>query len=703
MTTVIKRDGTREGFNPMAIENAIVGAMSDVGNVDLAAAQRITTEVTDKYRGIAEAPIRDIQDLVEHKMMCSSHKAAAKAYIEYRRERDMAREMKSDMVANIQGLMGGTDEALMTENANKDSTTIPTKRDLLAGIISKHYALNHVLPKEIADAHSSGDIHYHDLDYSPFGSYYNCMLIDLKGMLTSGFRLGNAELESPKSIGTATAVTAQIIAQVASHIYGGNTINGIDEILAPYVKMSYDKHLAVAAEWLSAGADHDEYAMARTEKECYDAFQALEYEINTLHTANGQTPFCTFGFGLGTCEWSRMIQMSILQVRINGLGKNGHTAVFPKLVMGIKDGVNHKPGDPNYLVKQRALECASKRMYPDILNYDQLVEVTGGFKYPMGCRSFLHEIESGVHDGRMNLGVVSLNLPRIAIEADGKLSEFVRILDQRLDTCGRALKTRIDRLATVRAQEAPILYIEGATGLRLDPEELVLPHLKELASISLGYIGLNETVNALFPDDKDHMYDSPTKQGIGLEIVRQMKAKVDLWKEQSGFAFSLYSTPSESLCRRFLALDRDAFGVLPGVTDKEYYTNSFHLDVQKNVNPYDKIDFERPFITLATGGFISYGEFPNMKHNLKALEDVWDYAYYNTPYYGTNTPVDSCFDCGFEGEFLASAKGFECPKCGNHGKNKNVIRRVCGYLGEADDRPFNKGKMQEVEYRVKHL
>ncbi|MCL6408313.1 anaerobic ribonucleoside-triphosphate reductase, partial [Dickeya dadantii] len=278
------------------------------------------------------------------------------------------------------GLVEQSNMALLNENANKDSKVIPTQRDLLAGIVAKHYAKQYILPRDVVLAHERGEIHYHDLDYSPFFPMFNCMLIDLNGMLTNGFKMGNAEIEQPKSISTATAVTAQIIAQVASHIYGGTTINRIDEILAPFVTASHAKHKAVAEEWQIPDAEN--YALTRTEKECYDAFQSLEYEVNTLHTANGQTPFVTFGFGLGTCWESRLIQESILRNRIAGLGKNHKTAVFPKLVFAIRDGLNHKAGDANYDIKQLALECASKRMYPDILNYDQVVKVTGSFKTP---------------------------------------------------------------------------------------------------------------------------------------------------------------------------------------------------------------------------------------------------------------------------------------------------------------------------------
>lgn len=434
------------------------------------------------------------------------------------------------------------------------------------------------------------------------------MLIDLKGMLTNGFKMGNAEIEQPKSIATATAVTAQIIAQVASHIYGGSTINRIDEVLAPFVRASYNKHLAVATEWQIANAN--DYARARTEKECYDAFQSLEYEVNTLHTANGQTPFVTFGFGLGTSWESRLIQTAILRNRLAGLGKNGKTAVFPKLVFSIKDGINHKAGDINYDIKQLALECASKRMYPDILNYDQVVAVTGSFKTPMGCRSFLGVYEENgeqIHEGRNNLGVISLNLPRIAIEARYDETRFWQLLDERLQLCRKALMTRIARFENVKARVAPILYMEGACGVRLNADDSVAQIFKNgRASISLGYIGLHETINALYGTEK-HVFDSETLREKAIAIVQKLRDTADRWKAETGYGFSLYSTPSENLCDRFCRLDTAEFGVINGVTDKGYYTNSFHLDVEKKVNPYDKIDFEAPYPKMASGGFICYG------------------------------------------------------------------------------------------------
>ncbi|MCP2230727.1 anaerobic ribonucleoside-triphosphate reductase [Erwinia aphidicola] len=704
-TQVIKRDGCRVNFDPARIAAAIHAAAQAAQINDEDYCTSVARLISHQLMQRPQVDIAEVQQAVENQLMAGRYPQLARSYIEYRHDRDVARELRGRLNHEIRGLIEQSNPALLNENANKDSKVIPTQRDLLAGIVAKHYARQHMLPREVVRAHERGEIHYHDLDYSPFFPMFNCMLIDLQGMLTHGFKMGNAEIEPPKSISTATAVTAQIIAQVASHIYGGTTINRIDEVLAPFVDASLAKHRATAEEWQIADAEG--YARARSEKECYDAFQSLEYEVNTLHTANGQTPFVTFGFGLGTSWAARLIQQSILRNRIAGLGKNHKTAVFPKLVFAIKAGLNHRPGEPNYDIKQLALECASKRMYPDILNYDQVVQVTGSFKTPMGCRSFLgvyQENGEQIHEGRNNIGVISLNLPRIALEADGDETRFWALLDRRLLLAKQALMTRIARLENVKARVAPILYMEGACGVRLQADEPVAAIFKHgRASISLGYIGIHETLNAL-SGAAIHPYDDAALRAKGLEIVARLRAAVDQWKEETDYGFSLYSTPSENLCDRFCRLDAAEFGVVPGVTDKGYYTNSFHLDVEKKVNPYDKIDFEAGYPPIANGGFICYGEYPNIQHNLKALEDVWDYSYSRVPYYGTNTPIDECYECGFTGEFACTSKGFTCPNCGNHDSTRvSVTRRVCGYLGSPDARPFNAGKQEEVKRRVKHL
>ncbi|HFG2127893.1 TPA: anaerobic ribonucleoside-triphosphate reductase [Vibrio cholerae] len=702
---VIKRDGSKAPFNRDRIQAAVESAAEHADQEIAIYALNVALAVELKLRDYDEVHITEIQTLVENELMQGPYKALARSYIEYRHDRDVAREKQSKLTKEIEGLIQESNADLLNENANKDGKVIPTQRDLLAGIVAKHYAKTRILPRDVVQAHESGDIHYHDLDYAPFFPMFNCMLIDLKGMLTHGFKMGNAEIDTPKSISTATAVTAQIIAQVASHIYGGTTINRIDEVLAPYVTASYEKHLEIAREWDIHNPEA--FAKARTEKECYDAFQSLEYEVNTLHTANGQTPFVTFGFGLGTSWESRLIQQSILKNRIAGLGKNRKTAVFPKLVFAIKDGLNHKAEDPNYDIKQLALECASKRMYPDILNYDKVVEVTGSFKTPMGCRSFLNPYEENgelLHEGRNNLGVVSLNLPRIALQAKGDINKFYALLDDKLKLARRALDTRINRLENVKARVAPILYMEGACGVRLKANDSIADIFKHgRASISLGYIGVHETIMALFGQQK-HVYDDVQLREEAVKIIQHLRNAVEQWKKETGYAFSLYGTPSENLCSRFCRIDAKQFGVVEGVTDKGYYTNSFHLDVQKKVNPYDKIDFEMPYPEISSGGFICYGEFPNMQRNVEALENVWDYSYHRVPYYGTNTPIDECYECGFTGEFDCTSKGFVCPRCGNHEPTKvSVTRRVCGYLGSPDARPFNVGKQEEVKRRVKHL
>jgi anaerobic ribonucleoside-triphosphate reductase len=702
---VIKRDGCLVAFDESLIKQAVKRAASAVGiDADEYCAQ-VARNVSLRLQDKPRVDIHEIQYAVENQLMAGPYKHMARAYIEYRHDRDVKREMRGRLNQDIRGLIEQSNMALLNENANKDSKVIPTQRDLLAGIVAKHYAKQQILPRDVVLAHERGEIHYHDLDYAPFFPMFNCMLIDLKGMLTHGFKMGNAEIETPKSISTATAVTAQIIAQVASHIYGGTTINRIDEILAPFVTSSYKKHQEVAEKWQIQ--DKESFARERTEKECYDAFQSLEYEVNTLHTANGQTPFVTFGFGLGTSWESRLIQQSILRNRIAGLGKNRKTAVFPKLVFAIREGLNRKAGDANYDIKQLALECASKRMYPDILNYDQVVKVTGSFKTPMGCRSFLGVYEENgemIHDGRNNLGVISLNLPRIALEAKHDVAEFWRILEKRLVLSKKALMTRIARLEGVKARVAPILYMEGACGVRLKADDNIADIFKNgRASISLGYIGLHETINALF-GNQTHVFDNKKLRDMAVAVVERLKQATESWKTETGYGFSLYATPSENLCDRFCRLDTAEFGMVKGVTDKGYYTNSFHLDVEKKVNPYEKLDFEAPYPALSNGGFICYGEYPNLQHNLKALEDVWDYSYSRVPYYGTNTPIDECYECGFTGEFECTSKGFTCPKCGNHDSSRvSVIRRVCGYLGSPDARPFNAGKQEEVKRRVKHL
>jgi len=724
---VIKRDGSEVAFNQQKIIDAICAAMNHTEKkVDLELAHKLAEKVTHKISKLDKVDIEHIQDEVQSALMNSRRKDVAEAYIGYREVRTLKRRERSSLDRKVLGLLELTNEEVLKENSNKDGATIPTQRDLLAGIMAKDFAQTYMIPKHVVEAHNSGDMHFHDQDYSPYFPIYNCMLIDLKGMLENGFKLGNAQIETPKSITTATAITAQIIAQVASHIYGGNTINEIDKILAPYVLESFKKHYHKGLEWLYMLDESEineldvcwennelhekyprclEYAKKLTEKETFDAFQSLEYEINTLVSANGQTPFSTFGFGRGLSWAERQIQISILQNRIRGLGRDGKTAIFPKLIFAIEDGVNLKQGDPNYDIKQLALKCSTLRMYPDIISVPKVEEITGSFKFPMGCRSFLGVYEENgelLHDGRFNMGVVTANLPRIAIRAQGSEEKFYRLLDELLETCKEGLLYRIERLKGVKAKVAPILYMEGAAGSRLQAEETI-DHLLEdgRASISLGYIGIHETMMALYGKS---IFEDDVLRAKGLQMVKYLSQRTAEWKEETGYGFSLYSTPAESLCYRFCKLDEEKFGVISGVTDKGYYTNSFHLDVNKKATPFEKIEFEKEYPQHANGGFITYCEFDSLVQNPEALEAVWDYAYERVPYFGTNTPTDKCLECGYEGEFEATNSGFQCPNCGNgNPKTSSVIRRCCGYLSEPSQRPFNAGKQKEVLSRVKHM
>ncbi|MEK4006527.1 anaerobic ribonucleoside-triphosphate reductase [Paenibacillus sp. FSL H3-0333] len=725
-TLVTKRDGTQVEFNKLKILQAIKNAMirTEKG-IDKEVLNKVTDRVMHRINDLETVDIEHIQDEVVAALMLSKRKDVAVEYIGYREVRSLKRRERSALDKKVQGLLDLTNTEVMSENSNKDSQTIPTQRDLLAGIMAKDFAQAYMIPKRVVEAHNNGDIHQHDQDYTPYFPSYNCMLIDLKEMLENGFKLGNAQIETPKSITTAAAVTAQIIAQVSSHIYGGNTINEIDKVLSPYVSKSFEKHFKTGMEWLySAEADlinvlnisvdnldiasrfsrcYD-YALKLTEKETLDAFQSLEYEINTLVSANGQTPFSTFGFGRGTSWEERQIQIAILKNRIRGLGKEGKTPVFPKLIFALEEGVNVKPEDPNYDIKKLAIQCSTLRMYPDILSVPKVKEVTGSFKFPMSCRSFVGqyiENDKEIHDGRFNMGVTTINLPRLAIRAEGSESRFYKLLDEMLGVCKEALMFRIERLKGVKAKVAPILYMEGATGARLQAEDTI-DHLLEngRSSISLGYIGVHETVLSLFGK---HIFDDLVLRQKGINIVKYLSNKAEEWKDETGYGFSLYSTPAESLCYRFCKLDEEQFGLIYGVTDKGYYTNSYHLDVQKKTTPFEKIEFEKDYPQYASGGFIVYCEFDSLVKNPEALEAVWDFAYERVPYFGTNTPVDKCLECGFEGEFEATVTGFTCPNCDNgNPKTSSVIRRCCGYLSEPSQRPFNAGKQSEVVSRVKH-
>ena len=755
---VEKRDGRVVDFDPINIISAVKSAFADLDKqvgpeeekLIRGFADQIEGEITERYNGPAK--IEDIQNLVEHALIDAHLYDVARAYTNYRLDKDIQRAKATDVNEAVSRFIN-QDPTLIHENANKDANVYATQRDLLAGAVSKAAAFN-MLPPAVANAHMKGDIHFHDADYSPFTAQSNCSLPNFWDMLANGFTLGNAPMASPKSIAIAATQITQIMKDVASSQYGGQTANRADEHLAAYAKKDYEKFLEEARETIPDGmpvefarrqvenakanepaklhfgsreplpmdtpfhTDVDELeqereilAKVRTRKSIYDAMQTMEYQINSNRVSNGQTPFVTVGFGLGTDWFAREVQRAILLNRIRGLGKDHHTAIFPKLVFTVRHGVNADPGDPNYDLKQLALECATKRMYPDVVFYENIVKITGSFKAPMGCRSFLQgwinpETGKDEEDGRMNLGVVSVNVPRIAIESHGSKERFWKLFNERMEVAHQALQFRIMRCKQATPVNAPTLFRFGAFG-RLGASGNVDTLFKnERATVSLGYIGLAEATAVFYGKDwiRDHGWDPQGKE-FALSIVKRMSELCKQWSKAEGYHYSVYSTPAESLTDRFNRMDREKFGRIEGVTDHDFYTNSFHYPVWLQPTPMEKLNYEKDFPYFASGGFINYCEYPCLQDNPKALEAVWDYAYnIGIGYLGTNTPIDHCFVCCFQGDFEPTDEGFKCPECGNCDPDKcNVTKRTCGYLGNPVQRPMVHGRHEEISHRVKHM
>lgn len=783
---VEKRDGRIVDFDEPAIETAITGAFKDVRKKNGETVTQedkqtiheigvvVESKINSRYKDTVN--IEEIQGIVESTLLEDFHlEDIFDAYSDYRKKRMKARARATDANEAVKRFLG-KDKTIMNENANKDSNVYSTQRDLLAGAISKA-SFYRVAPKDVVNAHTKGDIHFHDADYS-LSKMTNCSLPNFANMLENGFHLGNAPMGSPHSIGVASTQLTQIIQNVASLQYGGQTVNRADEVLGKYARKDYYREYEQAVLIFPDDMDIDEarrkldsfkkrenktlhidgrpeiedkpfdnetteigkirslYTQIKTRKCIYDAMQAFEHQVNTCFSSCGQTPFITVGFGLGTDWFSREVTRAIFLNRIQGLGEDHKTAIFPKLTYTIKHGVNSEPGDPNYDLKQLALECSSKRMYPDILFYENIVKITGDFKAPMGCRSFLQawrnpetgELED---DGRMNLGVVSVNLPRIALESNGNIKRFWKLFDQRMEVAHHALQYRIQRTRTASPMNAPVLWQYGAFG-RLQPGDSVDDLMKNgRATLSLGYIGLYETTARFYGKDwvNDWGWDEDARD-FALSIVRKMTELCEKWEKAEGYHYSVYGTPAESLTDRFNRMDREKFGRVEGVTDKDFYTNSFHRPVwlsgEQKGEPSDeikkvmerprfhkaddggaasKLDYEQPFLKYSAGGHIVYVEYPSMRQNLKGLEAVWDYAHeVGIDYLGTNTPIDECHRCGYKGDCAPTDTGYKCPICGNEDpKTLTVTKRTCGYLGEPQQRPMVHGRHSELESRAKHM
>ena len=709
-TQIKKRDGRIVDFDATKISTAITKAAESVAKLsprDVLTIDHLTDTVTAKIRDRYhdDVEIAEIQTVVEQTLIAAEKYDWAEAYTQYRLKRDLARKQKQDVNYNVARLVN-RDKSVVNENANKDSRVFSTQRDLTAGAVAKAIGLK-MLPPAVANAHLRGDIHWHDLDYTPFMAETNCCLIDFDYMLNHDFSIGNAEVEPAHSIQVAVTQMTQIIANVASSQYGGCSSDRTDQVLAPFAEKNYQKHLREFGDVIDDPTTLKALAVKQTKKDIYDALQTLEYQVNTLYSTQGQTPFVTVGFGLGTSWIEREIQKDILKIRILGLGKERRTAIFPKLVFTLKRGLNLNSEDPNYDIKQLAIECATKRMYPDVVSYDTIKRLTGSFKAPMGCRSFLQgwtDPKTGkeVNAGRMNLGVITVNLPRIAMESKGDKDKFWKIFEERMRICKEGLLYKIERTKQATPESAPILYKYGAFGHRLADTDSIDDLFKNgRATVSLGYIGLYEVGTVFYGSAWEK---NPDAKAFSVSIVKALDDHCKAWEKQYGYHFSVYGTPSESLTDTFCREDTKKFGIVKDITDKEYYTNSFHYDVRKSPTPFEKLDFEKDYPQYSAGGFIHYCEYPNLKQNPKALEAVWDYAYDKIGYLGTNTPIDQCFKCGFKGEFTATAKGYECPECGNHDPATcDVVKRLCGYLGNPNKRPMVHGRQEEIIHRKKHI
>ncbi|WKD58818.1 Anaerobic ribonucleoside-triphosphate reductase [Corynebacterium caspium DSM 44850] len=705
---VVKKDGRRTPYRPTKILNDLNSAERVFGVRFHAPKEKIVDNVTAAVYGNVDEtgaiPSAELFHLVE-KALADSPTVLA-AFREYKGHQDEYIRNSTDIAYAISRVVE-KDAKIMAENGNKDSRTFTTQREILAGAVTKALGLE-MYPTDIRRAHIKGLIHLHDLDRSPFGALPNCSLPDFGYLLSHGFSLGNARIEPPRSIGVAATLLVQLLGAISGEQYGGISIHEIDRLMEPYAEMTLEKSRNLYREVLSDAAEIEKFARKKAAKDIYDAMQAFEYQVNTLTTAAAQTPFTSVSFGMATSWCAREIQKSILAVREKGM--SGETAIFPKLLYFVDEGLNLNEGDPNYDIKIAAMACSMKRIYPDLISVPRIRELKNGeYITPMGCRSFLHywENEQGQSEivGRNNLGVVSLNLPRLAIQAEGSWEVFFETLDEAIDLALRALHIREEVVLNADLENAPVMYQQGGMG---DPTGITSVRdwytgaRRKRSSISLGYIGIHNAMVAM--TGNIYWHDHPELREYSYKIMQRMNQRVDEAQESFNAALSVYSTPSESLCDRFDAIDRARFGDIPGVNDHGYYENSFHFPSNLDTNPVAKIHFEQEYMQLTPGGFMFYVEAPNLQENPAAFEAIWNEAFDSVGYFGINSPVDSCFECSFEGEFGCDSEGYYCPRCGNRDESKaSVTRRLCGYLGSPMKRPVVNGKQTEINSRVKHM
>lgn len=706
---VIKRDGTTVDFDGSKIVVAIQKANAVVEPQDRIEEYKILEIAKNvQSRNRMRLLVEDIQDIVEHSLMDAGKFELAKQYIIYRYKRALVRKANTTD-ESILSLIRNSNKDVMEENSNKNAVMAATQRDLIAGEVSKDLTRRIILPEKISAAHDEGVLHFHDADYF-IQPIFNCCLINISDMLDKGTVMNGKMIESPKSFQVACTVMTQIIASVASSQYGGQSVDICH--LGKYLRRSYDKFKRNILEASNGKIDEEtleSLVQERLRAELQSGVQTIQYQINTLMTTNGQSPFVTLFLHLKEddpyLKETAMIVEEILRQRLQGI-KNDKgvyvTPAFPKLVY-VLDEINCLKGGKYDYITRLAVKCSAKRMYPDYISAKKMREnYEGNVFSPMGCRSFLApwKNEEGKYqfEGRFNQGVVSINLPQIGLISGQDEKKFWELLDERLELCYEALMCRHEALKKVRSDVSPVHWQYGAIA-RLGKGETIEHFLYGgYSSISLGYIGLYEVTMAV----KGCSHTEPEGEDFAVRVMQRLRGACDKWKAKTNIGFALYGTPAESLCYRFARIDKEKFGSVPNITDKGYYTNSYHIDVRENIDAFQKFAFESQFQKISSGGAISYVEIPNMRHNTEALEDVVRFIYDNIQYAEFNTKSDYCHVCGFDGEIIINDDGeWECPACGNKDHAlMNVTRRTCGYLGENF---WNVGKTKEIKARVLHL
>lgn len=709
MNKVIKRDGRIVDYDGNKIIMAIKKANREVAPVDQITEEdihRIEKRIASDREG--KIQVEDIQDLIENSLVKEDKYELAKKYIIYRYKRALVRKSNTTD-DSILSLIRNDNKELAEENSNKNTMLASTQRDYIAGEVSRDLSKRVLLPEHVVKAHEEGAIHFHDADYF-LQPIFNCCLINIGDMLDHGTVINGKLIETPKSFQVACTVMTQIIASVASNQYGGQSVDMIH--LGKYLRYSKEKFYANFKAEMGGSLSEEQLEKMvdiRLREELKAGVQTIQYQINTLMTTNGQSPFVTLFLHLDEndpyIKENAMIIEEILRQRLEGI-KNEKgvyvTPAFPKLIYVLDENNCLKGGAYDDLTRL-AVRCSAKRMYPDYISAKKMRENYEGNVFScMGCRSFLSPWKDAEgnykFEGRFNQGVVSINLPQVAFLADGEEEKFWSLLDERLELCYEALMCRHHALEGITSDISPIHWQYGAIA-RLKKGETIDSLLHNgYSTLSLGYIGLYETTMLM----KHSSHTEGEGKEFALKLMHYLRDRVDDWKKETNLAFALYGTPAESLCYRFAKLDRVRFGEVKDITDKGYYTNSYHVDVREKIDAFSKLAFESQFQKISSGGAISLVEIPNMQNNLPALETLVRFIYDNIQYAEVNTKSDYCQVCGFDGEIQVNDElEWVCPNCGNKDHTKmNVVRRTCGYLGENF---WNVGKTKEIKARVLHL